>query len=203
MFVELIELLRCPRAHAESNLIAASRQTTDRHIVEGTLGCPVCNAEFRIAGGVARFDAPPPTPAAEPDAEIALKLAALLDLADPKGFALLTGAYCVQLDALQRLVEAAVVLQNTPGDVGGIPAGVIECADVAPFAPSSLRAAAIDASASEALRASVVRCVQDGGRIIGPLDMPVPADVNELDRDDRIWVGERLGRRPLVPLKRA
>ena len=203
MFVELIELMRCPRGHAESNLIAAAERTSDRHIVDGTLGCPVCNAEFRIAGGVARFDAPPPTSAALPDAELALKLAALLDLADPKGFAILTGAYGAQLDAVQRLVETAIVLQNPPKNVSGIPAGVIECTDTAPFAPSSLRAGAIDESASDALRASVVRTVQSGGRIIGPLSMPVPADVNELDRDERIWVGERLGNRPLVSLRRA
>jgi uncharacterized protein YbaR (Trm112 family) len=203
VFVELIEMLRCPRPHAESQLVVAAGSTVDRHITAGTLGCPVCNAEFSIANGVARFDKSSKTPAAKPHPETALKLAALLDLSDPRGFALLTGAYCAQLDGLQRLVEASIVLQNPPGDVGGIPAGLIVCADVAPFAPSSLRAAAIDASTSEALRASIVRCVQDGGRIIGPISMPVPADVNELDRDSEIWVGERLGKRPLVSLKRA
>ena len=48
MFVEIIDLLRCPNAHAESWLVAAAARTVGRHIVEGTLGCPVCEAEMEM-----------------------------------------------------------------------------------------------------------------------------------------------------------
>ena len=40
MFVELVDLLRCPHAHEDSWLVAAADETADRHIVHGSLGCP-------------------------------------------------------------------------------------------------------------------------------------------------------------------
>jgi uncharacterized protein YbaR (Trm112 family) len=203
VFVELIELLRCPREHAESHLIAAAERTDDRHILDGVLGCPTCAAEFRIVAGVAHFDAPATSPDAQPDADIAMRLAALLDLSDARGFALLTGAWCAQLDGIQRISDTPIALLNPPSGVGGIPAGVIECADVAPFAPGSLRAAALDSRLTGSLRDSIVRAVRTGGRILCPVSLDVPRDVNELARDDQMWVGEKAGSRPLVELKRS
>ena len=202
MFVELIELLRCPREHAESQLVAAATRTGDRHIMDGVLGCPTCAAEFRIAGGVARFDAPQPTPAAQPNADTAMRLAALLDLTDARGFALLTGAWCAQLDGIQRISDTPIALLNPPGAMGGIPAGVIECGDRAPFAQGSLRAAALDADLTSALRDSIVRAVSTGGRVLGPASLAVLPEVTEIARDDRFWVGERSGARPLVAIQR-
>ena len=60
MFVELIESLRCPR-HLEGaadapHLVASTTRSEARHIIDGVLGCPTCNAEFPIVNGVARFD---------------------------------------------------------------------------------------------------------------------------------------------------
>ena len=76
MFVELIDALRCPRAHEDTWLVAAAAETRDRCVVHGSLGCPVCRATFPIAGGVARFDqapapaAPPPGPGATLDVRV-------------------------------------------------------------------------------------------------------------------------------------
>lgn len=203
MFVELIELLRCPRPHAESQLVVAAERTDDRHIVDGVLGCPVCSAEFRITSGVARFDAPSLVPTAQPDAETALRLAALLDLTDARGFALLTGVWCAQLDGIQRISDTPIALLNPAGGVGGIPAGVIECGDVAPFAAGSLRAAALHSGLTAPLRDSIVRAVRPGGRVLGPSSMAVPADVGELTRDDQQWVGEKTRGTPFVQLTRS
>jgi len=202
VFVELIELLRCPREHAESQLVVAATRTDDRHIVDGVLGCPTCAGEFRIMGGVARFDARQPTPDAQPDADAAMRVAALLDLTDARGFALLTGAWCAQLDGIQRISDTPIALLNPPGAVGGIPAGVIECGDVAPFAPGSLRAAALDAELTSVLRDSIVRAVRTSGRVLGPSSMAVPTDINELTRDDQMWVGEKAHQQRFVNLWR-
>ena len=48
MFIELVDALRCPVAHAESWLVAAAIRMEARHIVDGTLGCPVCSAELLL-----------------------------------------------------------------------------------------------------------------------------------------------------------
>src|SRR3954462_15554710 len=55
MFVEIVDALRCPRAHEESWLVLAAQRTEDRHVLEGTLGCPVCHATYPIHGGIAEF----------------------------------------------------------------------------------------------------------------------------------------------------
>ena len=55
MFIELVDALRCPQPHAESWLVVASTRTQARHILEGTLGCPVCRAEYPIVDGVVDF----------------------------------------------------------------------------------------------------------------------------------------------------
>jgi uncharacterized protein YbaR (Trm112 family) len=56
MHIDLIETLRCPSPHAEGWLVAAAEYTESRRIVRGTLGCPVCQREWRIEGGVLWFD---------------------------------------------------------------------------------------------------------------------------------------------------
>src|SRR5512144_1697663 len=98
MFIELVDALRCPVPHEESWLVAASTRMAFRHIVEGTLGCPVCKAQYAVHRGVVDFrratHAPLP-PDAAPDEAQATRLAAFLDLTDHTGFALLLGGWSV------------------------------------------------------------------------------------------------------------
>src|SRR4030081_3421247 len=94
MFIELVDALRCPTPHDESWLVGSADRMEARHIVEGTLGCPVCRAEFPIHDGVVDFRRGParalPSNAA-PDPEQTMRLAALLDLSDASGFPVLLG----------------------------------------------------------------------------------------------------------------
>lgn len=55
MFIELTEMLRCPRDHAESYVVAAPIVMDGRRIVRGVVGCPECKAEFPIVDGVVYF----------------------------------------------------------------------------------------------------------------------------------------------------
>ena len=90
MFIELVDTLRCPTPHEESWLVLAASRMVARHVLEGTLGCPVCAAEFPIHEGVVDFRRAPAVPpvAGEPaDAEQAVRLAAFLGLGDAQGFA--------------------------------------------------------------------------------------------------------------------
>jgi hypothetical protein len=207
MFVELIEALRCPRPHEETQLVASTTRSEGRHIVDGVLGCPGCGAEFPIASGVAQFGDPRVPARAEPaSAEIAMRLAAFLELTDARGFALLVGRWGAHADQLRRLSDTPLVLVNPPPDVVADVAGVVLCRDVMPFAPASARAAALhDASAD--LVTSLLRIVKPGGRVIGPVSLELPDRVTELVRDDRVWVAEKTTASDatprLVPIGRA
>jgi uncharacterized protein YbaR (Trm112 family) len=204
VFVELLEALRCPRSHDESHLVVAAGRMVDRHILDGVLGCPTCGAEFRVTDGITQFDMPPrPTPAAEADTALGLRLAAFLELTDDKGFALLCGAWGAQLDPVQRVTGTPLVLINPPLRYGGEPAAVLVCGESIPLASSSARAAALDGDMSPPQIASVVNAVRHGGRIIGPAHMPLPAGVTEVARDATLWVGEKPGAIRFVELKKS
>jgi uncharacterized protein YbaR (Trm112 family) len=55
MHIEFIYLLRCPRPHEETSLVAALYRMNGRVVVEGKLGCHVCGAEYPIRDGIAFF----------------------------------------------------------------------------------------------------------------------------------------------------
>src|SRR5688572_33340449 len=55
VFIELIDSLRCPVDHDESWLVASIVERSGRDIVAGTLGCPVCRAEYPIRDSIAVF----------------------------------------------------------------------------------------------------------------------------------------------------
>jgi uncharacterized protein YbaR (Trm112 family) len=205
MFVELLETLRCPRPHEDSSLIASATRTDARHIVEGTLGCPVCGAEFAIRSGITYFDdAPPSLPSEHPSADTAMRLAAFLELTDGRGFALLCGRWGVHADQINRIAQTPLVLVNSPENVGGEIAAIIRSADAAPFAPGSAQAVALDERVSPALSASLVHVVRPGGRVIGPTTVAVPPTVAEVVRDDQIWIAEKVDSRSpaLVSIRR-
>src|SRR2546430_12044415 len=51
----MIDLLRCVNEHEDTWLVASFRQITNRMVIEGTLGCPICSAEYEIVNGVPDF----------------------------------------------------------------------------------------------------------------------------------------------------
>ncbi|MGQ0767346.1 MAG: hypothetical protein ACT4OZ_16985 [Gemmatimonadota bacterium] len=124
MFIEFIDSLRCRRGHGASPLIAVISASSDRQIIQGTLGCAECGARYDIRDGVVDFrtdTGPGPGDADAPqgagvdgkaarrssDGRVAvtnssvqgsdaLRFRALLDLGEPGGtVALLCGAEAV------------------------------------------------------------------------------------------------------------
>ena len=191
MFVELLELLRCPNPHEESPLIASAERTEHRHLVQGTLGCPVCRSEFRVMDGVVVFGAGPVMPPDPPDPDLAMRLAAFLELNEPRRFAILCGRYASQADQIARITPTPLVLVNPPGDVAGEPAAILRVGAVLPLAAGTAHAAAMDERIAGALAQSVVRVVRAGGRLVGPVTLPVPDGVREIVRDEQMWVAEK------------
>ena len=192
MFVELIESLRCPNEHEESPLIAQAAKTENRRIHTGTLGCPVCHTEFPIRDWVAWFGEIPAMAGFEvPSQEIAMRVAAFLELTDARGFALLCGRWGVHAELIGLIAETPLVVVNhsiaTPiqHTAGGIRGKTI------PFAFGSARALAIAETSTKEIIASGVRALKAGGRVLAPATIPVPDGVTEIVRDDKEWVGEK------------
>lgn len=197
MFVEIVDALRCPRPHDESWLVLAARRTEDRHVVEGTLGCPVCRAEYPIHAGIADFadatvrDGASAAPLrALPSAD---HLAAMLNLGDALGFVVLIGAWGTRADQLLALLDAPpLLLVDPPQDVAmGRGLSGLRAAAMLPLATGAARAVAVD-SADDVRVAEAARVARVGGRLVAPADALVPKEVRELVRDETVWVGERL-----------
>ena len=198
MFIELVDTLRCPVTHEESWLVLSTRVVEARHVREGTLGCPVCLAEYPIVDGVAdlrtvRGAVEDVRPAEQvnrlADADA---LAAMMDLGDPSGFAVLIGRWCER--ASQLLEQSScppLVLVDPPNGVQMQPGlSGVRCDAAIPLAAGAARSIASDAIDVERNR-SAAHATRVGGRMVAPGDATVPPGVRELARDERLWVGER------------
>lgn len=196
MFIELVDALRCPNPHEESWLVAASTRMEFRHIVDGTLGCPVCKAQYPVRRGVVDFrrsaagDAPVPWHASGDEAEAA-RIAAFLDLTDRTGFAVLLGGWSTHASLVRGLVETPLIIVDPPDGTEGEPGiSVLRCDGPIPIAAGSARGMAIDGGGVERV-ASAVRATRAKGRVLAPVRVPIPDGVTELARDDEVWVAER------------
>jgi len=196
MFIELIDVLRCPNAHEESWLVLASRRIDGRDVMEGVLGCPVCAAEYPIVDGVVRFahESRSTTLAPSSSEEDAFRLAALLDLATPKGYAIITGTLGNAGPYLRAITDVQLLLVNPPADIEmglGLSALTIESNWTAlPLAPASARGVALDDATAPAQLLAALSVVRPTGRVLAPLALVLPDGVTELARDDRQWLAE-------------
>ena len=194
MFIELVDALRCPVPHEESWLVAAATRMEHRHIVHGTLGCPVCSAEYPIRDGVVDFRRGADREAASRPAghdEPAMRLAAMLDLTDAQGFAVLLGRWGSRAAELAAIVETPLILVDPSDGVIGAPGiSVVRTDGEVPLGAGAARAMAID-EVGVARAASAVRATRTRGRVMAPLSLALPDGVRELARDDALWVAER------------
>ncbi len=116
------------------------------------------------------------------------RIQALLGLAEPEGAVLLGGSYVAFAQPLTARCEVSVLAL---GEWSAIP-----------FTDGTFRGAALDGPMAERLIGEAVRCVAIGGRVVAPIEIPVPPGVRELARDEREWVGERDATSGVVELKR-
>lgn len=202
MFVELIDLLRCPNLHADSWLVAAATRTVGRHVVEGTLGCPVCEAEFAIHDGVADFGIAPDahaiaTPLEGIDEERAMRTAALLGLTSAGGTVLLGGSAAGERGMIAALLADMAGVRVLVLDPLNVPPladqlSALRGGGGVPLAAGSLRGAVLDAHTADALRlAAIVRALAPRGRLVAPASVALPNGVTEMALDAWEWLAER------------
>jgi len=206
MFVELLEKLRCPNEHEPSPLIATASLTENRHIIEGTLGCPVCHAEFELHEGALELGASSvqPTPTADaPSDDKMLRTGALLALDERGGLYVLDFVSSHFTRGLAELSPASrFIALSKSHQVEGASGVIIGHGDGIPLAAGCARGIALDATTPKLLR-SAVQILAPGGRLIAPADATVPDGIKELARDGSQWVGEREAVPVLSEIRRA
>ena len=204
MFIELVDTLRCLNDHEDTWLVAAVERFEGRYIDRGSLGCPVCRAEYRIERGAADFrasrgawavDATAPFSGVAMPADTlrdeVLRVRALLDLREHGGTIVLTGAAAVLAAPLEDELDLHVLVVN-PGPDVALNAGrsTLLVDGRVPLARESIRGAvAGEDQAAGAILADLASALRAGGRLVGPASVAVTAGVQELARDDRQWVG--------------
>lgn len=188
MFLPLIDRLRCLNGHEDAWLVVSIDRVEERDVLEGTLGCPVCSAEYRIRDGVVWFgDAAPGRDQAPSSAE-ALRLAAALDLTDARMTAILHGSWGAHASIIRGLSPVQMLLVNPPRGVTSGDGVSIVRAPVAPLAAGWADGAALDRDGDEAMLESLRASLRGGGRLLAPSDVEVPQGFTELARDVDVWV---------------
>lgn len=203
MFIELIDLLRCPVDHEDSWLVAAFTRTDQRFVIDGQLGCPVCSATYPIRGGVAEFagaQASSDEKASAAGADESMRVAAMLGLTRPGSVAVLCGSSGTLAAGVAETTGARIIVAN-PLVPGGETerVGIVTTSGRLPLAPGSLDGIVVESSSDQVI-GEALRVLKAGGRIVAPAATIAAGRFAELARDDRNVVGEPLA--PLVTLER-
>ena len=202
MFIETIDLLRCPREHEETWLVAAFTKMNGRFVVEGSLGCPICEATYLIASGIADF-APetqraPANASASSDTEQAIRLAAFLNLVRPGSTVVLEGDYAIHAATIADITHCRVIAINPSHEVIETEqTSTIHAAGRIPLGTSAVDGIA---ATSAAIIADAARVLKPGSRLVAPASIQLQPALNELARDETSVVAEAAG--PLIRLSR-
>jgi uncharacterized protein YbaR (Trm112 family) len=209
VYIELIDLLRCPRQHEESWLVAAFHKMQDRFVIEGRLGCPVCSASYSISGGVADLREEqeslpfmPEIPATENGGDNAMRVAAMLGLLKPGSVAVLVGMDADLAGDISEISHAKIISlnsQNRQSMERENVAAVISGAHF-PLASASVDGVMLERGSPESAVAESLRVLRTGGRLVADAGLALSGSVRELARDDHYVVAESTG--PLLSLRR-
>jgi hypothetical protein len=210
VFIEMLDLLRCINPHEDTWLVASLKAISNRFVLDGTLGCPVCHAEYSIRKGVVDFrqagDSPQSgnesTSAAGNRETLATRVGAFLNATEPGGTLVVGGSWAAAAQELSVMTEARVLVLN-PGRAieESETVGLLRVSREIPLAPDSAIGVAVDDAFPWEVISSALKVVRPGGRIVGPAAIEAPAEVTVLARDERFWVAEKPMQ--MIPLRRA
>jgi uncharacterized protein YbaR (Trm112 family) len=199
MHILLTDILTCPRCGPEFGLILLADRIRERRVLDGRLGCANCREQYPVRGGVldVRLPGAPSgdgeTAASACSAEVsaaagggqeaAVRVAALLGLADAQGKVLIAGpgaALAAEVAALVPEVEV-IALAAEPGGVDepGVTRMLGATAPL-PFRGRSLRGVALTGGGGEAALKEALRVLQPGARLV--VDGAAPGTAEALSR---------------------
>jgi len=200
VFIELIDLLRCTNTHEDTWLVASFRQVTNRIVIEGTLGCPVCSAEYEITKGVVDFTRGERIGDVEAERrhaghqreELATRAGAYLDATQPGTTIVLGGLWAYAAQDLAEMADVRVIALNAPGDVEESErVGLLRVGARIPLATNSVHGVALDAWFAAPAIEEAIRVVRPVGRVVGAASAPAPETAVVLAHDEHYWVGEK------------
>ena len=210
MHIEMIDLLRCVNAHEDTWLVASFREATNRIVIDGTLGCPVCSAEYEIRNGVADFTRGESIADAESERssvshkreELATRAGAYLDATQAGTTIVLGGLWCYAAQDLADMSDLRVIALNAPpGVTESDRVGLVRIGHAIPLAAGSVHGIALDTWFDKRAIAEAARVTKSGGRIVGATSFSAPATSVVLAHDDHYWVAENP--MEMVSLKRS
>lgn len=197
MYIELIDQLRCINDHEDTWLVASFETVSNRIVLEASLGCPSCSAQYPIHGGIADFSVGLDLPSCEAERatashnreEHATRAGAYLEATEPGATIVLGGVWAYAAEDLSEIAEVRVLALNAPAAVKESQnVGLLRVGSEIPVAPGSVFGVALDAWFPVKLLASAVKAVRPGGRIVGPVSIPAPPELAVLAHDDNYWV---------------
>jgi hypothetical protein len=210
VFIEMLDLLRCVNSHEDTWLVASLKAISNRFVLDGTLGCPVCHAQYSIRNGVADFRQAGDLPRAVPEHfplsfsrdELAVRMGAFLNATEPGATLVLGGSWAEAAQEVSVMTEARVLALN-PGTAveESETVGLLRVSREIPLASGSALGVALDETFPADIVSSAIRIVRPGGRIVGPASLDPPSGLAVLARDERHWVAEKAPE--TVPLRRA
>ena len=210
VFIELIDLLRCTSEHEDTWLVASLKTVSNRFVLEASLGCPSCSAQYPVHEGIGDFSAGAAVPSYEAERaaashgreELATRAGAYLAATEPGATIVLGGVWAYGAQELSEMAQVRVLALNTAREVKeSETVGLLRVGSEIPVAPGSVLGVALDAWFPAKIVASAVRAIRPGGRIVGPATIPAPAELSVLAHDDRYWVAQKAPQ--VVPLRRA
>jgi len=210
VFIELLDLLRCPKPHDDTWLVASFKEVNNRNVEKGTLGCPICSAQYPIEDGIADFTGGASSPSCDAQRaaashrreELATRAGAFLDATEPGATIALGGVWAYAAEQLADMAEVRVFALNPPPGVTETAAvGLIRVAADIPLAAEACLGVAFDAWFNSAIVASAMRVTRPGGRVVGPTAIPPLAELAVLAQDSDYWVARKAP--SVIPLRRA
>ena len=196
----MIDLLRCINAHEDTWLVASFREVSNRMVIEGTLGCPICSAEYEIRQGIVDFTQGESLADREGERghashrreELATRAGAYLDATQPGATIVLGGLWAYAAQGLAEMADVRVIALNAPaGVVESERVGLLLIAQRIPLAAGAAHGVALDAWFEPETIRDAMRTVRPAGRVVAAASAPPPEGAIVLARDEHYWVAEK------------
>jgi uncharacterized protein YbaR (Trm112 family) len=179
MYLVLTDVLTCPRCGPEQGLIVLTDRMEGRRILEGALGCPICESKYPIHGGLADLrtmdQAPGPEPEKPGSESDAMRYAALLGIEQGPAIVVMLGVTneaATEVAAIVRGLEIVTVASEAVDGVEQSGVSRLLAHGALPLRGSSVRAALIETGVFEGIARDVVRVLAIGGRLVFPAGQP-------------------------------
>jgi uncharacterized protein YbaR (Trm112 family) len=192
MFIELTDHLRCPSDHDESFLVLLPDRVEGRRVIEGRLGCPVCERTFELSDGVLDTGDVAEPHGSPPSALDAEALTALVGLSGPGGYLALVGSVAGLWKEIAALNQGVALVAVNPGPaVTDAPGISVLLSGRIPLKSRSMRGVVLGRPYGDDARwvAEGARVVLPGLRIVGEGFSPPAGVIDLMASAGGVWVG--------------